>query len=57
MASNQYLIGFLKLARMMDSVGGLQVLGPQMESRVTRNPTDANALLDLSTLLFFTANS
>jgi len=55
-ASDQYLIGFVGLARMMESAGGLQVVGPQMESRVVRNPMDANALLDLSTLLFFTAN-
>ena len=56
MASDQYLIGFVGLARLMESAGGLQVVGPQMESRVVRNPMDANALLDLSTLLFFTAN-
>ena len=56
MTSNQHLIGFLGLARMLDSVGGLPVLGPQMEARVARDPADADALLDLSTLLFFTAN-
>ncbi|MEO8676194.1 MAG: tetratricopeptide repeat protein [Casimicrobiaceae bacterium] len=41
---------------MMDSAGGLSVLGPRMESRVADDPADANALLDLSTLVFFTAN-
>lgn len=56
MASNQYLIGFLRLARLLDSRGGLTVLGPQMERQVAQNPADANAALDLSTLLFFTAN-
>jgi glutathione synthase/RimK-type ligase-like ATP-grasp enzyme len=50
------LIGFLGLARMLEAGGGLTVLGPQFEARVARDATDAEALLDLSTLIFFTAN-
>ena len=50
------LIGFLGLARMLEAGGGLEVLGPQFEARVARDATDAEALLDLSTLIFFTAN-
>jgi hypothetical protein len=57
LASNQqHLIGFLGLARMLDTPGGLAALGPRFEAQTMSNPSDANALLDLSTLLFFTAN-
>ena len=56
MPSTEYLIGFLGLARLLASSGGLPVLGPRFEARAESNPRDANALLDLSTLLFFTAN-
>ncbi len=50
------LIGFAGLARMLGSGHSLSELGSSMEARVAKAPMDAGALLDLSTLLFFTAN-
>ena len=45
-------IGFMGLMRMELAGVDLYKVGPQLEARVRRNPADANALLDLSTLMF-----
>ena len=45
-------IGFMGLMRMELAGVDLYKVGPQLEARVRRNPADANALLDLATLIF-----
>jgi hypothetical protein len=54
--SNQHLIGVAGLARLLESGIGFSELVSRLEARVMSNPSDANALMDLSTLLFLTAN-
>ena len=54
--SNQYLIGFAGLARMLESGIDFPELGPRLEARIKNAPRDANALMDLSTLLFLSMN-
>jgi len=54
--TNQYLIGVAGLARMLESGVSSSELGPQLEARATRDPSDANARMDLSTLLFLSEN-
>lgn len=48
------LIGFAGLMRIVLSGIGFAQLGPLLEARVQRDPSDADALLDLATLLFLT---
>lgn len=57
MTSNEYLIGFAGLGRLLESGVDFPVLGPRLQARVANDPSDANALLDVSTLLFLTANA
>ncbi len=54
MGSNEYLIGFAGLGRMLESGIDLPELGPRLEQRVKSAPQDAAALMDLATLLFVT---
>jgi glutathione synthase/RimK-type ligase-like ATP-grasp enzyme len=54
MTSSEYLIGFAGLGRILKSGIDISVLGPQLEGRIASDPTDANALMDVSTLLFLT---
>jgi glutathione synthase/RimK-type ligase-like ATP-grasp enzyme len=56
MNSNDYLIGFAGLGRMLGSGVDIGALGPQLEQRIARNPRDASAMLDISTLCFITRN-
>ena len=56
MDSNQYLIGFAGLARLLESGIDFSELGPRLEASSQKRPSDANALMDLSTLLFLTIN-
>ena len=56
MTLNEYLIGFAGLGRLLESGTDFPVLGPQLQARLAKDPTDANAMLDVSTLLFLTAN-
>jgi glutathione synthase/RimK-type ligase-like ATP-grasp enzyme len=55
--SNLYLIGFAGLARMLESGIDFRELGPRLEARIKNAPRDANALMDLSTLLFLSMNA
>jgi glutathione synthase/RimK-type ligase-like ATP-grasp enzyme len=48
------LLGFAVLSRLLMSGTEMTVLGPKMQARVNRNPRDADAWLDLATMLFFT---
>lgn len=51
---NQYLTGVAGLARLLESGVDFAQLCQRLESRGRGNPPDANALLDLSTLLLMT---
>jgi len=53
---SQYVIGVAGLARLLESGTVLSTLGSQLEARSRSDPSDANALMDLSTLLFMTGN-
>jgi glutathione synthase/RimK-type ligase-like ATP-grasp enzyme len=55
-SNNEYLIGFAGLGRLLESGVDFPVLGPQLQARVESDPSDANAILDISTLLFLTAH-
>jgi glutathione synthase/RimK-type ligase-like ATP-grasp enzyme len=57
MTSNEYLIGFAGLGRLLESGVDFPVLGPQLQARLAKDPSDANAMLDVSTLLFLTAHA
>ncbi len=54
---NPSLIGFAGLMRLVASGTQIPDLGPQLEARVERDPQDADALLDLATLLFLMLNT
>ena len=56
MTSNEYLVGFAGLGRLLQSGVDFPVLGPQLQARLEKDPSDANATLDISTLLFLTAH-
>jgi len=56
MTTNEYLIGFAGLGRLLQSGVDFPVLGPRLQERLATDPSDANALLDISTLLFLTAH-
>lgn len=56
MTSNDHLIGFAALGRLLDAGNDFAVLGPRLEARVAKNPADANAMLDIATLGFLTMN-
>jgi glutathione synthase/RimK-type ligase-like ATP-grasp enzyme len=51
------LLGFAGLMRLVASGTQIPDLGPQLEARAERDPQDANALLDLATLLFLMLNT
>jgi glutathione synthase/RimK-type ligase-like ATP-grasp enzyme len=55
-SKNEYLIGFAGLGRLLESGVDFPLLGPQLQARVASDPSDANAMLDIATLLFLTAN-
>jgi glutathione synthase/RimK-type ligase-like ATP-grasp enzyme len=57
MTSRKYLIGFAGLGRLLQSGVDFPLLGPQLQARLEKDPADANATLDISTLLFLTAHS
>jgi glutathione synthase/RimK-type ligase-like ATP-grasp enzyme len=55
-AEKSSLIGFAGLMRLVASGTQIPDLGPQLEARVDSDPQDAEALLDLATLLFLMLN-
>ncbi len=57
MISNEYLIGLAGLGRLLESGIDISVLGPQLQTRLANDPSDANAMLDVSTLLFLTGHA
>ena len=52
----QRLIGLAGLGRLMEGGADITTLGPELEARVARDPTDASAMLDIATLCFLTQN-
>lgn len=52
----QGLIGIAGLARLLASGTDPAQLGPRLEAQVNREPSNADALLDLSTLIFLLGN-
>src|SRR5215470_6618761 len=57
MISNEYIIGFAGLGRLLESGIDFPVLGPQLQARLEKDPSDANAMLDIATLLFLTGHA
>ncbi len=53
---SQYVTGFAGLARLLESGIDFSALGPRLEARSRSDPSDANALMDLSTLMLMTGN-
>ncbi len=53
---SQYVTGFAGLARLLESGIDFSELGPRLEARSRTDPSDANALMDLSTLMLMTGN-
>ena len=53
---SQFVIGVAGLARLLESGADLSALGSRLEARSRSDPSDANALMDLSTLLLMTGN-
>ena len=53
---SQFVLGVAGLARLLESGTDLSELGPRLEARSRADPSDANALMDLSTLLLMTGN-
>ena len=51
------LMGFAGIMRLLASGTEIPELGPVLEARTERDPQDANALLDLATLLFLMLNT
>ncbi len=54
MDPDQYLIGLAGLGRLLGSGVDFPVLGPRLQARIQSDPSDLNAMLDVSTLLFLT---
>jgi glutathione synthase/RimK-type ligase-like ATP-grasp enzyme len=53
---SQYVIGVAGLARLLETGTDLSELGSRLEARSRSDPSDARAVMDLSTLLFLTGN-
>lgn len=54
--SDRHLIGVAGLARLLESGVAFPELASRLEVRTRNQPADASALMDLSTLLFWTTN-
>ena len=56
MTAKDFVYGFAGLGALLDSGTPMAELGPALEARVARDPSDANAMLDIATLCFLTMN-